>query len=145
MLNNIAVAGMMLALASLLFILLGIRIYTSVETKKENYISTTGTIITRTMSKSVGRDVIVEFEANGKKVKTNLTFPVGYDFPYKKGDSIGILYCPSKAFFIQTYSVVPDDGVSQQRIIRFRCIIGIIFIAVGLILLIPAVLLLKKK
>ena len=54
-----------------------------------------------------------------------------------------ILYCHSKVSFIDNYTVVTDEE-SARHTVRFYRTIGILMTVIGLLLIIPIVLVLKK-
>lgn len=133
-------------LASLIFILLGIRFFFAPEAKKENYVKTKAIVRSRMMDSEGSLMPTFEFEAEGEKVLSKPRFPVSSAFSAHIGDTVPILYCPGRILFFKTYSVVLDDnGHEQSRLIRFYHIAGPVSFLVGLVFILAVVLFHYKK
>ena len=134
-----------LGVACAVFLIIGIRLLRAPEARKECYCPARATVSQRVRSDNQDLTPHVVFQTDGKTVSGHFRTAVPRNIPCDVGSEIDILYCHSRVLFIDTYTVVLDDGGrSMQKMIRYYRWLGMIMISIGLLLILPIVLILKK-
>ena len=133
-----------LGFACMVFIATGLRILLDPKARAKYYIPAKAKVIQYLKTGNSDHTPLVEFQTDGKTVRSQFRTAVPGPVHYDVGDEMDILYCRSRILFISSYLVVLDDhGRSMRRSICFYRAFGILFIVVGLLLLISIALLLQ--
>lgn len=131
-----------LGIACVIFIGVGIRVFLAPEARMDSYKPARARIVYRGVEGNAQMPG-VEFNADGKTVTSRFRSALPRSLGSNIGDEMDILYCHSRALFIDNYTVVPDED-SARHTIRFYRMIGILMIVIGLLFIIPIALILKK-